>query len=152
HPAPHDPDGYLSYLKREVPGIDETILAYTSEALHAYLRGLTLSSSVMLGCGSEKAFLLLLDSYAGTIADPEIKKKFEKETYGSIKRKLDRFRLEVPRFRDRLPKDLRDDLEIQLDATFNLIRTTRNDAGHPTGKIIDRQLAYANLRLFPPYC
>ena len=45
-----------------------------------------------------------------------------------------------------------DDLDIQLDGVFNLIRNTRNDAGHPTSTNIDRRLAYANLQLFIPYC
>ncbi len=151
-PAPHDPDGYLGYLKREVPSIDETILTYVSEALQAYLRGLILSSTVMLGCASEKAFLLLVDAYTKAVTDDSKRARFEKESYGPIKRKLDAFRAEVPNFRDKLPSNLRDDLEVQLDATFNLIRTTRNDAGHPSGRKVERHLVYANLRLFPPYC
>src|SRR6266568_4481908 len=151
-PIPHDPDGYLSYLKKEIPTVDETILVYVSEALQAYLRGLTLSSTVMLGGAAEKAFLLLIDSYANAITDVRKQERFRKEASGPIKRKIDAFRREVATFRSRLPRSLEDDLDIQLDGILNLIRNCRNDVGHPTGRRIDRQLAYANLRLFVGYC
>jgi hypothetical protein len=51
----------------------------------------------------------------------------------------------------RLPGDLKDDLDVALSALFTLFRNNRNDAGHPTGKDIDRELAYANLVVFPTY-
>lgn len=50
-----------------------------------------------------------------------------------------------------LPRELSENVELQLDAVFNLIRITRNDAGHPTGTKTDRGLAYSNLRIFVPY-
>jgi hypothetical protein len=151
-PLPHDPDGYLAYLKREVPIVDDTILVYVTEALQGFLRGLMLSSTVMLGAAAEKAFLLLIEAYTNSITDLPRKERFVRKTSGVIKRKLDGFRSEVPSFRTRLPSPLLDDLDIQLDGIFNLIRTCRNDAGHPTGRRIDRQLVYANLRLFVGYC
>ena len=151
-PNPHDPDGYMAYLKKEIPHFDETILTYATESLQAYLAGLMFSSAIMLGGASEKAFLLLLHSYANSISDPERKKKFEKDCSGGIKRKLDAFGAQVPYFRSGLPPEVNDDLDIQLDGIFNLIRNCRYDAGHPTGRQMERQLAYANLRLFIPYC
>jgi len=32
-----------------------------------------------------------------------------------------------------------------------IIRRSRNDAGHPTGASIEREHAYVNLQLFPPF-
>lgn len=151
-PQPYDPDGYLKYLKSEIPNVDDTILMYITESLSAYLRGLTLSSTVMLGGASEKAFLLLLESFTNSITDPTKKAQFEKNTEGPIKKKFDEFRNKIIPIRKTLPKPLSDDLEIQLDGIFNFIRTCRNDVGHPTGRKIERSLAYANLRLFVPYC
>ncbi|MBI5226392.1 hypothetical protein HY994_04095, partial [Candidatus Micrarchaeota archaeon] len=68
--------------------------------------------------------------------------------------KIDYLRKELYELRDskKLPKTLADDLETQFDGISNLIRTSRNDVGHPSGKKIDRMQAYANLRLFVPYC
>jgi len=48
-PLSHDPDGYLAYLRSEVLANDSTIVTYIRESLQAYLRGLMLSSTVMLG-------------------------------------------------------------------------------------------------------
>ena len=35
---------------------------------------------------------------------------------------------------------------------YELIRRTRNDAGHPTGKQMERYETHALLLLFPTYC
>jgi hypothetical protein len=53
--------------------------------------------------------------------------------------------------REQLPPSLQESIGTQLDAIFNAIRTTRNDAGHPTGRVIERGEAYAILQLFPIY-
>jgi len=106
----------------------------------------------MLGRASEKAFLLLLEAFTNAFSDPNKKAKFEKNTKGPIKRKFDEFRKAIAQIRNSLPRTLRDDLDIQLDGIFNFIRTCRNDVGHPTGRKIDRNLAFANLTLFIPYC
>lgn len=151
-PQPYDPDGYLKYLKSEILNLDDTITMYIAESLMAYLRGLTLSSTVMLGGASEKAFLLLLESFTNAISDTTKKVQFENNTKGPVKKKFDEFRKTIIQIRKTLPRSLSDDLEIQLDGIFNFIRTCRNDVGHPTGRKIDRNLAYANLRLFVPYC
>ena len=153
-PQPYDPDGYLEYLKSEIPDIDDIILMYISESLHAYLRGLMLSSTVMLGGASEKAFLLLFESYTNALLNPEKKKKFTARLTAPIKRKIDMLRqeFEILKKDNQIPKELADDLEIQLDGICNFIRNCRNDVGHPSGRKIDRSLAYANLRLFVPYC
>lgn len=151
-PQPYDPDGYLKYLKSEIPNLDETVTMYIAESLIAYLRGLTLSSTVMLGGASEKAFLLLLESFTNAISDPAKKTQFENNTKGPVKKKFDEFRKIIIQIRKTLPRPLSDDLDIQLDGIFNFIRICRNDVGHPTGRKIERSLAYANLRLFVPYC
>ena len=153
-PQPYDPDGYLKYLKSEIPDIDDVILMYISESLEAYLRGLMLSSTVMLGVASEKAFLLLFESYTNALRNPEKKKKFAAKLTTPIKQKIDMLRQEfnVLKKEKQIPKELADDLETQLDGICNFIRTCRNDVGHPSGRKIDRSLAYANLRLFVPYC
>jgi hypothetical protein len=39
-----------------------------------------------------------------------------------------------------------------LERVFYLIRTARNDAGHPTGRKIEKEVIHANLLLFPSYC
>jgi hypothetical protein len=107
----------------------------------------------MTGCAAEKAILLLMDGYGRAIPDAGKRAKFEQETQArniSVKYKALWKRIEptVPS----LPPELGDDLHTILDRTFDLIRTARNDAGHPAGKQLDRDAVHANLILFPVYC
>jgi hypothetical protein len=150
---PYDPDGYLSKLKVEIPNIDPIIEMYVTESLQAYLKGLMFSSAVMLGVASEKAFLNLLDALINSIKDPKEKSKFERlKDIFKTKYKFDQVKNKIVSIRKLLPRDLSEDLESQFEGIFNIIRITRNDAGHPTGREIERSRAFVNLQLFPFYC
>ena len=151
---PHDPEGYIEKLRQQVPGIDETIVIYVTEALQTFLRGNFLASAVMLGVASERAILLLIEAFMNSISNPEKRRKIQKKTEQtfSILKRFELFRKNIEPLKNVLRNRVADDLEIILDGIFNLIRITRNDAGHPTGKKIDRTQAFANLRLFIPYC
>jgi len=150
---PYDPDGYLKKLKTEIPNLDPLIEMYVSESLQAYLKGLIFSSAVMVGVASEKAFLILLDTFANALTDPNRKSHFQKlQESMRTKYKFDQLKKELMSVRQILPQELSDDLESQFDGIFNLIRITRNDTGHPTGRQIERGVAYTNLQLFIFYC
>jgi hypothetical protein len=96
---------------------------------------------------------LLLETVTHAIIDVTSKTRFEKlqETIGT-KHKYDELMKKLVPVKGILPRELSEDLESQFDGIFNLIRVTRNDAGHPTGRKIDRDVAFVNLRLFPIYC
>lgn len=150
---PHDPDGYLRYLRNEIPQIDDTIEKYLTESLQTFLTGNLLASTVMLGGASEKAVLLLIEAYTNAISNSNKRERFKQ----SIKRfgilgRFKEFRKKLDSVRKTIPRSISDDLDIQLDGIFNLIRNCRNDVGHPTGRNIDRRLAFSNLQLFIPYC
>lgn len=150
---PHDQTGYLDRLRQEMPAIDADIVRYLDESLQCFKLGTLLAAAVMLGCAAEKAMLLLIDAYGSAIQDATKQKSFDKDVQTRmISRKYQALwkRLE-PSISD-LPADLRDDLHTVLDRVFDLIRTTRNEAGHPTGKSVDRDAMRANLLLFPSYC
>jgi len=150
---PYDPDGYLRHLKSEIPSIDLLINMYVNESLQAFLRGLMFSSAVTLGAASEKAFNLLHEALANAITDPTKKAHFI-ALQGSYrtKSKFDEVKREIISISARLPRNLQENLESNLDGIFNVIRVTRNDAGHPTGNVVKRDSAFVNLRLFIPYC
>jgi hypothetical protein len=38
-----------------------------------------------------------------------------------------------------------------LDGVGDIIRTTRNDSGHPTGRVLTKDQARVNLQIFGPY-
>ena len=151
-PTPYDPDGYLERLRRDIPGLDPVILTYLNESLHTFRIGCLLSSTIALGCASEKALLLLIEAYSASLPEAS-QKKFRSNTEGRmIKRQFDEFRKMLDSdLRARLPSNLQDGLDVELNAIFDIIRNQRNDAGHPTGKEIERERAYANLVVVPVY-
>ncbi|MDQ1279668.1 MAG: hypothetical protein QG670_930 [Thermoproteota archaeon] len=149
---PYDPDGYLKRLN-ENPNLDPLIEMYASESLQAYLKGLMFSSAIMLGVASEEAFLILLETFTNALTDLTKQARFLKlQESMQTKHKFDQLKNEIMAIKANLPQDLSEDLESQFEGIFNLIRVTRNDAGHPTGRKIERGVAYTNLILFIHYC
>jgi hypothetical protein len=152
---PHDPDGYLIDFRNAVPSADPVIVEYLTESLQCFLRGLNRAAAVMLGAASEQAVLLLIDSYTSAIAD-EVKKnqaqaQVEKST--SIFRKYEVFDRQYAGIKNKLPKELAENSDSLLRGVFDLIRNSRNEAGHPaSGTYVTRDTNYSHLRLFVPYC
>jgi hypothetical protein len=151
---PHDPDEFLRDFHKAVPNADQSVSEYLEEALQCYIHGLNRASAVMLGAASEQAVLLLIDSCKDSISDQKEKERFESELSDArtIYRKYAVFRKRM----DTLKKAARDlgfteNLD-SLTGIFDLIRNTRNDAGHPArGNDVDRDAIYSHLRLFIPY-
>ncbi len=151
-PVPHDPSGYVNRIKSEIKNLDPIILTYLEESLKTYNINALLSSTIALGCASEKALLLLIESYKNAIQDIEKQTEFKRKTEKRfIKTQFDNFTKSL-RTLQHIPKDITDGLDIELLGLFEMIRNNRNDAGHPTGKSIDKEHAFANLQVFIPYC
>ena len=152
---PHDPDGYLRDFFGAVPSADPVILEYLSEALQCYLRDLNRAASVMLGAASEKAVLLLIESYIGAVADTSRRAQVagQVEKASSIFRKYEVFEKGFVQIKANLPKQFTDNVDSLLRGVFDLIRNSRNEAGHPaSGIAVSRDTNYSHLRLFVPYC
>jgi hypothetical protein len=81
-PIPHDPSGFLERLHQEIPNIDPIIVTYIQEALMTYKINCLLSSTITLGCASEKALLLLIEAYTKALQSEERRKKFINKTSG----------------------------------------------------------------------
>lgn len=152
---PHDPDGYLREFREAIPGVDTTISDCVSECLQCYIRGLYRAAAVMLGAASEQAVLLLIESCAQSIGDQPRRERFltEIERAQSIFKKFQIFQTRLAGVRANLPKEMRENLDSLLQGVFDLIRNSRNDAGHPAlGGRVSRDDMYSHLRLFLPYC
>jgi hypothetical protein len=150
---PYDPDGYLSRLKTRVPKINPTVLLYASESLRAFNAGCYLSTMVMLGVASEKAFLLVAESFASWLP------KNQSESFSSILRnlkqnmtaKFSEFRKKLEPYKPKLPGEFADNMALTLDSVLDLIRLNRNESGHPTGKTVQSEDAYIMLQMFATY-
>lgn len=146
----HDVSTYTNLLKNEVPSIDPVTLLYLQEALQAFRSGCILSSTVMLGVATEHTFLLLLETIDHSPTHARAFASVAKER--TILQKINKFKSIVDQQLRTLPSELKEDLDTHFAGILSIIRTFRNQAGHPTGRIIDREQAYVLLNLFVPYC
>lgn len=152
-PIPHDPTGYLQRIKSDIPDIDDIILLYLEESLKTYNIGALLSSTITLGCASERALIILIEAFGNSFQEEGRKQKFFKETQGKvIKRQFDYLTKNLDGVKGHLPGDITDGLDTMLLGVFEMIRNFRNDAGHPSGIVITREQVYANLQVFIAYC
>jgi hypothetical protein len=146
---PRDPDGYLERVRREIPDLDDLVALYITEALRSFNGRCYLATSVMLGVAAERAFLVMAESYgASSVAGaPAIAKELAKR--GNYFALWTEFRKRIEPVRQDLPNGLADALT--LDAIADLIRLTRNEVGHPTGRQIDEDTARVHLTIAPVY-
>lgn len=145
----HDVSTYERAIRSEVPAIDTVTLVYLKEAMQAFKAGCILSSTVMLGVATEHTFLLLIEeinqnpAHASTYANVELQR--------TILQKINKFKNILEQQRN-LPAEIKEDLDTNFAGILSIIRNFRNQSGHPSGKIIDREQAYILLQLFIPYC
>ena len=113
--------------------------------------GRGLAATVMLGVASEHSFLLLLEAaesngkYGARFASAA-KERSLLQKFRTFKSALDQHVLAD------LPREVQEDLDIDLAGILSVIRTFRNDSGHPSGKILSREQTYVLLQMFVPYC
>lgn len=110
-----------------------------------------LAATAMLGVASEHSFLLLLEGaeanstygskFANAVKQRAILQKFRK-----FKAALDQHVMADS------PPEIKEDLDIDFAGVLSVIRTFRNESGHPTGKILEREQTYVLLQMFVPYC
>jgi len=152
-PVPNDTSEYLKRIRKEIPDLDDVIEIYLSESVRTYNINQLLSATITLGCASEKALLLLIEAFRDTFNDSSRQQSFIKKIEGKfIKTQFDEFNKELQNVRTNLPYDLKENYSNTLFGVFEMIRSNRNQAGHPTGNQIDKEELFANLQVFVPYC
>lgn len=147
----HDLSTYTTLIQSNVPDINDTTLLYLQEAMQSFKSGCMLAATVMLGVASEHSFLLLLETaeanstygskFASAAKQRTILQKFRK-----FKAALDQHVMAD------LPHEIKEDLDIDFAGVLSVIRTFRNESGHPSGKILGREQTYVLLQMFVPYC
>lgn len=146
----HDVSSFEEQLRIEVPGVDEATLLYLKEAMQSFRAGCILAATVMLGVAAEHTFLLLLEEIQRNPAHSPRFASVGKER--TILHKMNKFKKILEQESRNLPGSVKEDLDTHFAGILSLIRTFRNQAGHPTGRIVDREQAYVLLQLFIPYC
>jgi hypothetical protein len=147
---PRDPDGYLRRLRSHSPAVDPVAIDYISEALSAFNARCYLATSVMLGVASER----VVDGLARAVVDArgdsakQLRDALENPRTSQFTR-FTELRKQLASLRPELPEGLADVLT--LDAVADLLRLTRNEAGHPTGAAVDEDTAYTHLQMGARY-
>lgn len=145
---PRDPDGFMNRLREEVPNLDPDIEMYFREALGAFSARCFLASSVMLGVAAERSFQLMATAFSesdlsGAGQMSKVLTNPGKHHYAQ----WIEFRKRIEPARSSLPEGVGDSLT--FDAIADLIRVTRNEAGHPSGRQIDEDTARIHLTIAP---
>ena len=149
---PYDTGSFLRRLRNQIPGLDSSVELYLKEALNSFRADSYLAVAVMIGVASERILILLRDAIHTAISQEDGKRRFMEKTESQIARRIyEAIAAKIDPVREQLPALLQDSIGTELDGIFNEIRRTRNDAGHPTGRVIEREEAYALLQLFPVY-
>jgi len=149
---PDDSEGYLLRLREEVPQLDELALRYVEEALGAFNARCYLASSVMLGVASEQAFNGLASAFLASLPQSTSTERLRSlldDPGRTYYKRWGEFRKRLEPIRENLPEGLGDNL--LLDAVGDLLRITRNSAGHPTGRDIDENTARTHLQIAATY-
>ena len=145
----HDVTSYEAAIRREVPEVDDATLMYLKEAMQAFRSGCLLSATVMLGVAAEHTFMLLLERID---ANPAHRATFA-NVFGerTLLQKFNKFRNLLEPLVRTLPGEVREDLDTHLSGILSVLRTFRNNAGHPTGLIPEREQTFVLLQLVIPY-
>lgn len=151
---PAEIEKFPQTLQERVPACDGVVLWFFQEALRCYKAGSPAGAAFMLGAASEKAILLLIETYGNRIKDEKNRESyFSRVNNKMISVKYDEFKRSYKSANPK-PKELplAQDLEQLLDGAFNFYRHTRNAVGHP--QIIpdlDKGVILANLGQFIVY-
>ncbi len=145
----HDVSTYEQLIRNEIPNIDDVTMIYLKEAMQAFRVGCVLSSTVMLGVSTEHTFNLLIETinnnptHAPTYQDVN-------NQWGALRR-VNKFKSILDTQVSTLPREIKEDLDTHFAGILSVIRNFRNQSGHPSGHIIDREQCYVLLQLFIPY-
>lgn len=152
---PADIAKFPQTLRERVPECDDVVLWFFQEALRCYIADSPAGAAFMLGAASEKATLLLVETYGNSIRDDRHKEAFNSRVSKNkaVSAKYEEFKNSYNGCKskpDAMP--LAQDLTQLLDGAFNFYRHTRNAVGHP--QIIpdlDKGIILANFGQFIVY-
>jgi hypothetical protein len=155
-PQPYDPDGFLISFRGAVGKPDDIVEMYLSESVQTFNVDCFKAAAVMLGCASERLILLFCEEFENAITDQTKKSVFKREIekrdgvyhkYNVLKERLDHM-VSGNKVKGRLAEIIR----LDLPGVFNLLRRSRDEAGHPTiFESLDTYSVHGHLILFIDY-
>ncbi len=147
---PYDPDHFINSLVAAIPGIDDIIMLYFEESVNCFTNMSYLASAVLTGCSIERMVIFLTEEFFKKI-DPSLQTNYQKNVlhYEKVGKRTEKFIhfIDTNQLDNSFPISDQEKLRALLPSIVNLIRITRNEAGHPTGRVLERDEAQANLLL-----
>jgi hypothetical protein len=146
---PYDPEGFLDNLYSRIENLDPIIQLYFEEAISSFSHNDFLASTVMIGGALEKTILSMTENFKNIIENDDAEYERKVLNKMKIKARFDEF-LKYLTSNDYVKKlDIaeREKLNSLFPAIVNLIRISRNEVGHPTGRQISRDEAQALILL-----
>jgi hypothetical protein len=108
----------------------------------------------MLGIAAERVFLLLCELLEQALTSPQESKNFADVLKRfAMKPKLDWIHLKIQSLQNAHIKGFPENATIMVTTMYDLLRTQRNELGHPqpTPPKLSREDVFANLQIFPRY-
>src|SRR3954469_698690 len=128
--------------------LDEIERCYLSQAAAAFRMNLSDAAAVMVGAAAEHNLLRLARALVAADASaPKLQRALDAPAL-TLLREVHRY---IEPKRKSLPRELAENLETTFLGVANLIRTARNDGGHPALPSVSRDDAFVALRLFPTH-
>lgn len=149
-----DPQGFLDHFTATNPNADPVIVQYITEAVLTFNAGCPKASTVMMGCASEQAIIVLHETFKAKISDTAKKQQYEKQTENApIARLYDQLHDRLTKMAaKKFDRALAETLKHEFPGMFQLVRKQRNAAGHPelVGEHDPKSVVF-NLRLMTEY-
>lgn len=145
---PANPDGYIGHIS--TTGIlDPIALSYLMESLKTYNSNCFKAAGVMIGVAAESIALELRDALSDRIT--QLGRTPPKDLADwKVKTVLDAIKKELDAHKKDMPKPLGDAFESYWPAFTYQVRTTRNEAGHPSSiESVAPDTVHASLLIFP---
>jgi hypothetical protein len=153
---PHDPEGYLADLQRRCVALDLEVEVLARESLLTFQANCLVASVILIGAASERLIRVLFESYRDAYQNQSDRDRldwgWEHGSRRSIVRKFEWLWQELEAKRTELNNADRlwDGAEGLVRATFDMLRTARNEAVHQN-RHFERIQANELLFLFVPY-
>lgn len=145
----YDVQSYERVIRTNIPGIDDLTVLYLKEAMQDFRSNCLLSATVMLGVATEHMFMSLLEVIEKHPKHSITYKNVFKER--TLLRRFNKFKALLDQDLKSTPSALQEDIDTTFAGILTVIRAFRNESGHPSGKLIDRETCYVLLQLFISY-
>ncbi len=146
----HNKAEFMKALQSEAIDVSPEAAVYAKEAVAAFYTGCLLSACVLLSFAAESEFTRLLDAAKNSRTYGKYFARVGEEL--NIRAKILRFGEAAKPLIDLLPDAATRELGDALKTMQSIMRTARNEAGHPSGaEAPSRDQVYVYLQLFIPF-